>query len=894
MKISHLQEGSEASMPTPGQIPMHSARDPKVLETSAGASGSGSVATVSSPIGSTISRNSSIYGKTPKGSMLKGIKTSKKYANSAHVNESHLPLSKIDPPDHGEPEGDFVKNQLHTIKRVVTQLERIIGNNEDLPEWVEMKVSQAQGMMVSIMQYMVSAKEREVERHTGIEGLAEAASPARHAAIAIAKKKKPAVAEGYDDEPEECWTCRGTGEGQYEGQVCSNCHGSGVKPVKRDDDDFDEPWDHGIFEDVIDEEVLAKKLAYQLQMFKRGKDKDLSGKPKAKDLGRKPVYSNTLESKSKGSLPGAVSGIKIMSPEEFIKSVDDEEVDENTNFMSLKSPMKMNDYIKQADILHSKMIDASRRHDAEEWARLKKQYENLEKWARKGLVPESKLNEGFFTDGLKKLKSMVLRVLGKKTGIDKDQSAFQRMMSDIVTPVDTTQYDRLWQEYKSNKQYYVPTPSIEHDLNNKEKMYLWSNSLVQFIMNRFPNANPEALGKVATGLATFGAKEAIEQRHRDMGIDEATKLPAQQRELGGQEFQDYMGRIKGTDDIDKKTGQVKVDKKGNTKYTTGKTKTDKYKMPYVHRSSAIEYLSPDGKSYSEDAIKKAILQRPKSLLKQNEKMKHSNGELEQFFNVGFAALTGIAVDESTDKLIIVNTCPGAGSCKVDCFAMKGGKVQFKAAWLSDARILTYLLNDPTGFFSQLSSEISKEEKLGDKGGYTVTIRWHDAGDFFSPEYQELALKMADKHPGVKFYAYTKMADAVLADKPGNFIINWSEGAHTSQEKKVKANDASLDTTKNSRIVPTSMFDDLLIKDEKGNLKKGNDGQWQIQHDKLPELKERLAKAYGISANSILSYHEWEIRGKKNPSMKWNVIVAPGEPDLTANDSGVLSTLLLRH
>jgi hypothetical protein len=37
-------------------------------------------------------------------------------------------------------------------------------------------------------------------------------------------------------------------------------------------------------------------------------------------------------------------------------------------------------------------------------------------------------------------------------------------------------------------------------------------------------------------------------------------------------------------------------------------------------------------------------------------MKHSNGELEQFFNVGFAALTGIALDEDTNKLIIVNTC----------------------------------------------------------------------------------------------------------------------------------------------------------------------------------------------------------------------------------------------
>ena len=52
----------------------------------------------------------------------------------------------------------------------------------------------------------------------------------------------------------------------------------------------------------------------------------------------------------------------------------------------------------------------------------------------------------------------------------------------------------------------------------------------------------------------------------DEEVDEATKLPAQSRELGGQEFQDYMTRIKGTPDIDKKTGEVKRDKKGIDKY----------------------------------------------------------------------------------------------------------------------------------------------------------------------------------------------------------------------------------------------------------------------------------------------------------------------------------------
>lgn len=384
------------------------------------------------------------------------------------------------------------------------------------------------------------------------------------------------------------------------------------------------------------------------------------------------------------------------------------------------------------------------------------------------------------------------------------------------------------------------------------------------------------------------------------GLEEATKLPAQSREFGGQEFQDYMNRIAGTPDLDKE-GNVKLDKKGNEKYVSGKTKADRYKMPYIHRSSVITYLSPDGKTYNEEAVKKTLAIRPKALLKQNEKMKHSNGEFEQFFNVGFAALTGIALDEETNKLIIVNTCPGAGSCKVDCFAMKGGKVQFQGPWQSDGRILTYLLNDPDGFFNQLSAEITKESVAGKKGdkkfpnGWQTTIRWHDAGDFFSPEYLDMALKMAAKHPDVKFYAYTKMAGAALAKKPANFIINWSEGAHTSQEKQVKAKDANLDTTKNSRIVPDEIFQDLLVKDEKKNLVKGEQGQWQVQPDKLPELKQRLAKEYGLSANSILDYNEYMAKRKSIPSgMKYNVIVAPGEGDISANDPNIISTLLLKH
>ena len=371
------------------------------------------------------------------------------------------------------------------------------------------------------------------------------------------------------------------------------------------------------------------------------------------------------------------------------------------------------------------------------------------------------------------------------------------------------------------------------------------------------------------GIEIMSPEEFVQGKE---DVDEATKLPAQAREIPDPELQDYLGRIERRE----------------------KTKSDKYKMPYIHRSSVVKYYSPEGKRFDTGQIVNALKERPKKLLKQNEKMKHSNGELEQFFNIGFAALTGIAVDESTDKIIIVNTCPGAGSCKVDCFAMKGGKVQFEGPWLSDGRILTYLLNDPEGFFNQLDAEIKKEEKKGDKGGYTVTIRWHDAGDFFSPEYADLAFRLARANPDVMFYAYTKIGDVVLAEKPANFMINWSEGAHTSQEKKVKGSDPGLEQTKNSRIVPSDLFYDLLVKDEKKNLVKGPEGQWQVIPEKLPELKQRLADEYGISKNSILSYDEWERKGRTNPSMKWNVIIAPGEPDLTARDPGVLSTLLLKH
>jgi hypothetical protein len=183
-------------------------------------------------------------------------------------------------------------------------------------------------------------------------------------------------------------------------------------------------------------------------------------------------------------------------------------------------------------------------------------------------------------------------------------------------------------------------------------------------------ASEEQMPNVPSGVDIMSPEEFVKSEMSDDEVteeevvDEATKLAAPTKEFGDQEFQDYMKRIVGTPDLDKQ-GKPKVDKKGIEKYVSGKDKLDRYKMPYMHRSSVIEYYDASGKRYDEKKVIGVLSQRPKELLKENEKMKHSSGELEQFFNVGFAALLGIAVDESENKLIIVNTCPGAGSCKVD-------------------------------------------------------------------------------------------------------------------------------------------------------------------------------------------------------------------------------------
>jgi hypothetical protein len=391
-----------------------------------------------------------------------------------------------------------------------------------------------------------------------------------------------------------------------------------------------------------------------------------------------------------------------------------------------------------------------------------------------------------------------------------------------------------------------------------------------------PNARELRLIKQLSGLTKIDEDE----------LDEAP-LQAQTRKFPEKELIAYLDRISAKD----------------------KGKTDKYKLPYIHRSNVqdlIPIVDQEKNPYDLDKLAKDITVRPTKLLKQNEKMQHSDGTTSIFYNIGLPALTGLGYDEAKKEFVIINTCPGAGECKTFCYALKGGYVQWRASSLSQTRTLNYLWNDPNGFMEQLSTEIDKESRKADakQGKHKVTVRWHDAGDFFSEEYLEMAYKLAATHPTVDFYAYTKMADVAgsVQNRPPNFKINFSMGARKAEEKRV-----DFGVTKHSSVVPKDLFTDLLMKDGT-KLIKGPDGGWQWNSPEDYEtFKERLANKYSIDPKTIVTYEEMMkiplgsrsksdnadgARGFKNDL--WNVIVKPGDGDDSANRADVLGTYLLMH
>jgi hypothetical protein len=419
-------------------------------------------------------------------------------------------------------------------------------------------------------------------------------------------------------------------------------------------------------------------------------------------------------------------------------------------------------------------------------------------------------------------------------------------------------------------------------------------------------------GVQVTSLQNFYAKNLP----KDQNLDEDEKLPVDDEKDDSDSYDSDQGKFLGAklrkpsdEELKGYLGRV-VDR--------DKGKLDKYKMPYVHRSNLIPilYIPADGEKivadpnkddyeFNMDALKKLFTTRPTKILKQNDKMKHSDGSTSVFYNIGLPAIVGLAVDESTNEFMIINTCPGAGVCKTYCFVNAGGYVQYSPPSTHMTRNLNFLLNDPEGWKSMLVSELEAIKAIASKKNIRVVIRWHDAGDFFSDAYKNLAFEVAKKFPDILFYAYTKVAAIFNSEHPDNFVFNFSQGALRSQEKQI-----DFTKTKNSRVVDDSLFKDLVTRIKKPVMDKKTGKQKIVKktgkpafknilqykgENEIKELKNRLAKKYNVDPSTILTYQEMMAMGKDSGEKnKWNVIVKSGDGDDAATRRDVLSSFLLIH
>ena len=73
---------------------------------------------------------------------------------------------------------------------MVDVLEKHITDDENLPEWVQMKIAQAQGMLVGVTDYLVSEKERHIEKRTGEEGITSEGAKVDRMVKHIAKSER--------------------------------------------------------------------------------------------------------------------------------------------------------------------------------------------------------------------------------------------------------------------------------------------------------------------------------------------------------------------------------------------------------------------------------------------------------------------------------------------------------------------------------------------------------------------------------------------------------------------------------------------------------------------------------------------------------------------------------
>jgi len=293
-----------------------------------------------------------------------------------------------------------------------------------------------------------------------------------------------------------------------------------------------------------------------------------------------------------------------------------------------------------------------------------------------------------------------------------------------------------------------------------------------------------------------------------------------------------------------------------------KYQAHKSSRPILHKANVgvFEIVNNNGdtiKTYDLEGYKKLLMQRPNTLLTTNEKMEKSGGASQQFYNTTLPAIMGIAVNETTGDLIVVNTCPSADECKNDCYARKGNYIKNKAVSINQQRILNYILNDYEGYKDELKAALHLNYIKNRKSGIQTVLRFNDSGDMLSYKYFQMAADLARSMPEITFYGYTKsVAVAKSVKLPDNFIMNYSMGG--KEDAAISPED------KQSVIIyPDKVMDVTGI-----NLKKLITKEWYI--DDEVNLKKSISKKFNIPLNVIFTVKE--VQGSGNLQLPQGAVI----------------------
>jgi len=125
-----------------------------------------------------------------------------------------------------------------------------------------------------------------------------------------------------------------------------------------------------------------------------------------------------------------------------------------------------------------------------------------------------------------------------------------------------------------------------------------------------------------------------------------------------------------------------------------------------------------------------------------------------------------------------HTCREDAPCKKGCYCLKGPQT-WPGAFAAYSKNYRLWMLDHDDFFRQVSHYLNKHN--------FKYFRYFDAGDIPEPEFIEYMVRLAKKHPGVKFMSFTKHYDWVneyLANNDGklpknlNIVFsNWDKEWH---------------------------------------------------------------------------------------------------------------------